>query len=79
MLSHVDAAAVTEEVSFTAVPAKIPNASPDVVENPSAVPSAGKINAARILNKKITDIACATSSSSASITGAVAAIADPRK
>lgn len=77
MLSHVDAAAVTEEVSFTAVPAKIPNASPDVVENPSAVPSAGKINAARILNKKITDIACATSSSSASITGAVAAIADP--
>ena len=28
MLSHVDAAAVTEEVSFTAVPAKIPNASP---------------------------------------------------
>ena len=30
-LSHVEAAAVTEEVSFTAVPAKMPNPSPDVV------------------------------------------------
>ena len=42
-----------------------------------AAPSAGKISAARILNRKITEIACATSSSSASITGAVAAIAEP--
>ena len=42
-----------------------------------AAPSAGKINAAKILNRKITEIACATSSSSASITGAVAAIAEP--
>ena len=77
MLSHVDAAAVTDDVSFTAVPAKIPNASPEVVENPIAAPSAGNVNAARILNRKITEIACATSSSSASMTGAVAAIAEP--
>ena len=35
------------------------------------------ICAARTLKKNITDIACATSSSSASITGAVAAIAEP--
>ena len=33
--------------------------------------------AARTLKKKITDMAWATSSSSASITGAVAAIAEP--
>lgn len=58
-------------------PAKIPNVSPDVVENPNAAPNAGKVSAARILKRKITEIACATSSSSASITGAVAAIADP--
>ena len=64
-------------MSFTAVPAKIPNVSPDVVENPNAAPNAGKVSAARILKRKITEIACATSSSSASITGAVAAIADP--
>ena len=77
MLSQVDAAAVTDDVSLTAVPAKIPKASPDVVENPSAAPNAGKSSAARILKRKITEIACATSSSSASITGAVAAIAEP--
>ena len=75
MLSHVEAAAVTEDVSFTAVPAKIPKVSPEVVEKPNAAPNAGKISAARILKRKITEIACATSSSSASITGAVAAIA----
>ena len=40
-------------------------------------PRVGNINAATTLNKKITLILCATSSSSASITGAVAAIADP--
>ena len=57
MLSHVEAHAVTEEVSFTAVPAKIPNASPLVVENPNAAPKCGKINAASTLNKKITLIA----------------------
>ena len=77
ILSHVEAAAVTEDVSFTAVPANIPNASPEVVENPSIVPNGGNKIAANTLKKKITEIACATSSSSASITGAVAAIADP--
>lgn len=38
MLSHVEAAAVTDDVSFTAVPAKTPKASPDVVENPMLLP-----------------------------------------
>ena len=75
--SHVEAAAVTEEVSFTAVPAKIPNPSPFVVENPSICPRYGKMIAARTLKKNITEIDCATSSSSAEITGAVAAIAEP--
>ena len=77
MLSHVEAAAVTDEVSFIAVPAKMPNASPFVVHIPMARPRSGKKIAARTLKKKITDIDCATSSSSASITGAVAAIAEP--
>ena len=77
MESQVDAAAVTEEVSLTAVPAKIPKASPLVVENPNAVPSMGKNSAANILKKKMTEMDCATSSSSASITGAVAAMAEP--
>lgn len=75
--SQVEAAAVTEDVSLTAVPAKIPNASPLVVENPNSAPSVGKSNAASILKKKITEIDWATSSSFASITGAVAAIAEP--
>lgn len=75
--SHVDAVAVTDEVSLTAVPAKIPNASPFVVQKCSSEPSTGNVNAAMTLKKKITEIACATSSSSASITGAVAAIAEP--
>ena len=65
MESQVDAVAVTEEVSFTAVPAKMPNASPDWVENPSIVPSSGNRSAASILKKKITEIDWATSSSSA--------------
>ena len=73
----MDAAAVTEDVSLIAVPAKIPKASPLVVENPRTEPSIGKKMAASILKKKMTEMACATSSSSASITGAVAAIADP--
>lgn len=75
--SQVDAAAVTEDVSLTAVPAKIPNASPFAVENPSNAPNVGKKSAASILKKKITEMDCATSSSFASITGAVAAIAEP--
>ena len=38
MLSQVAAQAVTEDVSFTAVPAKRPKASPLVVEKPSSCP-----------------------------------------
>ena len=55
MLSQVAAAAVTEDVSFTAVPAKIPKASPDKVSKPSALPRIGNIIAASTLKKKITD------------------------
>ena len=77
ILSHVEAAAVTEEVSFTAVPAKMPNPSPDVVLKPRKLPKIGKMIAARTLKKKITEIDWATSSSSALITGAVAAMAEP--
>ena len=57
MLSQVDAAAVTEDVSFTAVPAKMPKAFPLVVSNPTACPNIGKNTAASTLKKKITDIA----------------------
>ncbi len=64
-------------MSFTAVPANIPNASPVTWLNPSAVPRVGNTTAAITLNKKITEMAWATSSSTASITGAVAAIAEP--
>ena len=77
MLSQVEAAAVTDEVSLIAVPAKTPKAFPLVVSKPSAFPSTGKSTAAITLKKKITEIACATSVSSASMTGAVAAIAEP--
>lgn len=49
MLSHVEAAAVTEEVSFTAVPANMPKASPEVVEKPMSVPMSGKMSAAMTL------------------------------
>ena len=72
--SQAVAAAVTDEVSLTAVPANNPNPS---LDNPSMEPSVGKINAAMILNKNITEIDCAISSSFAPITGAVAAIAEP--
>ena len=67
-------AAVTDDVSFTAVPA---NTAKPSVPKPTACPNVGKMSAARILNRKITEIDCAISSSSASITGAVAAIAEP--
>ena len=77
ILSQVDAAAVTDEVSLIAVPAKIPNASPCIVSNPIAFPSIGKKMAASTLKKKITAMDCAISSSSAPMTGAVAAIAEP--
>ena len=72
--SQVEAAAVTEEVSFTAVPAN--RAKPSLLM-PMAPPSAGNSSAARMLNRKITETACAISSSSAPMTGAVAAMADP--
>lgn len=57
ILSQVEAQAVTEDVSFTAVPAKIPNDSPVIVLKPMSFPKVGKINAARTLKKKITEIA----------------------
>jgi len=55
MLSHVEAAAVTDDVSFTAVPAKIPNASPLVVSNLTSFPKIGKMSAASTLKKKMTE------------------------
>src|SRR5665647_1598119 len=57
MLSQLEAAAVTEEVSLIAVPAKIPKASPEVLEKPSHVPKAGNKTAASTLKKKMTEIA----------------------
>ena len=51
ILSHVDAAAVTEEVSLMAVPVKTPKAFPVVVSKPSALPSTGKRTAAMTLKK----------------------------
>ena len=75
--SQVLAAAVTEDVSFTAVPANMPKASPEAVSKPIRLPKAGNISAASTLKKNMTEIDCATSSSPASMTGAVAAIAEP--
>ena len=72
--SHAEAAAVTEDVSLTAVPANNPNPS---LLNPNIPPKDGKIKAASTLKRKITDIAWAISSSLARMTGAVAAIAEP--
>ena len=72
--SQAAAAAVTEDVSFTAVPAKRPKPS---LESPSTPPSVGKIRAAMTLNRKMTEMAWAISSSSAPMTGAVAAMALP--
>ena len=74
MPSQAAAAAVTEDVSFTAVPANRPNPS---LLMPSMAPSEGKMSAAMMLNRKMTLMACAISSSSASMTGAVAAMAEP--
>lgn len=72
-----DATPVTDDVSLIAVPAKIPNDSPCNVSNPITFPSSGKKIAASTLKKKMTAIDCAISSSSAPMTGAVAAIAEP--
>ena len=74
MPSQAAAAAVTEEVSLIAVPANKPNPS---LLSPRRPPSVGNRRAARTLKRKITEIDCATSSSEASMTGAVAAIALP--
>lgn len=68
--------AVTDEVSLTAVPEKM--AKPWLL-SPNHSPRLGKTSAAIRLKKKITEIEVATSSSLASITGAVAAMADPRR
>ena len=57
-----------------AVPANRPKPS---LLMPNMPPSAGNTRAAMMLNRKMTLMACAISSSSASITGAVAAMADP--
>lgn len=76
MLSHVEAAAVTEEVSFTAVPAKS-QMLPRMLLKIQALFPVPENQRCQNIKQKITEIACATSSSSASITGAVAAIADP--
>ena len=73
-VSHVAAAAVTEEVSLIAVPA---NKAKSEFERPSREPSVGKRIAAITLNKKITEMDCAISVSLASTTGAVAAMAEP--
>ena len=74
--SQAEAAAVTEEVSLTAVPAKRPNPS---LERPNAPPSVGKISAAMTLKRKMTEMDWAISSSSAPMTGAVAAMAERRR
>ena len=57
ILSQVEAAAVTEEVSLIAVPAKMPNDSPLAVSKPIMLPSIGKKIAASTLKKKMTEIA----------------------
>lgn len=74
MPSQAAAAAVTEDVSLTAVPANRPK---PWFDRPSAMPRAGNTSAAITLNRKMTEIDCAISSSSASMTGAVAAMAEP--
>ena len=73
-VSQVEAAAVTEEVSLIAVPANRPKPS---LLMPRMPPRVGKMRAARILNRKMTEMDWAISSSSAPMTGAVAAMAEP--
>ena len=53
MPSQAAAAAVTEEVSLTAVPAKRPKPS---LERPRAPPKVGKISAAMTLKRKMTEM-----------------------
>ena len=73
-LLHEAPAATTELVSFMAVPAHIPK---PVSLRSKRWPRAGKMNTAIILKRNIVEIAWATSSSLALITGAVAAMAEP--
>ncbi len=54
MPSQAAAAAVTDDVSFTAVPANRPKPS---LDRPSALPSEGKMSAASTLNRKMTEMA----------------------
>ena len=58
MLSHTAAVAVTEDVSFTAVPANRPK---PILERPIASPNGGNTKAATTLKKNTTEIACAIS------------------
>ena len=66
--------ATTLEVSFTAVPAQRPNAAS---ESPRKLPSIGNTTTIIVSNRKVADIPYAISISVASITGAIAAIAEP--
>lgn len=66
--------ATTEDVSLTAVPAQIPKASALI---PIARPMMGNNTIIAISKRKVADMAYATSVSSASIVGAMAAIAEP--
>ena len=74
-VSQVDAAAVTEEVSLIAVPRKEAEALAVQAKWPRQ--RWGKSRAASTLKRKITEMAWAISSSSAPMTGAVAAMAEP--
>ena len=67
-------AATTLDVSFTAVPDHNPYA---ISESPIAFPIIGKSTIIAISKRKVADIAYAISVSSASIAGAMAAIAEP--
>lgn len=71
---HAAPAATTDEVSLIAVPAHMPK---PISDRSSALPRGGNRNTAIILNKNIVDMDSAISLSSAEITGAVAAIAEP--
>ena len=67
-------AATTDDVSLMAVPDQSPKWKLDICHK---CPNTGKIKTAKILKKKIVDIERAISSSSASMIGAAAAMADP--
>ncbi len=66
--------ATTLEVSLTAVPAQRPKAAS---ESPRSLPSIGNTTTITVSKRKVADIPYAISISVASITGAMAAIAEP--